>query len=65
MLKTICYTQDGKPQIVAVDAYEMSQADITPLPTRKMQDWLKQAGMRMVCGADSKLHIRVSPMDAA
>ncbi len=65
MLNTIDYTQHGKPQLVSADAYEMSHADVTPLPTRKMNEWLREQGMRMVCGADRKLHIRVSPLEAA
>lgn len=65
MLKTLDYTQHGRPVIVSADAYEMSKADVTPLPTRNMQSWLNDQGMRMVCGADSKLHIRVSPLEAA
>lgn len=65
MLKTLDYTQHGKPVIVSADAYDMIRADVTPLPTRKMQSWLNTQGTRMVCGADRKLHIRVAPLEAA
>ena len=44
MLKTLDYTQHARPVIVSADAYEMSRADVTPLPTRKMQSWLTHAG---------------------
>jgi len=63
MLMTLAYS-DNKPHIVYADAYEMSNADVTPPPTRKMDSWLREQGMRMVCGADRRLHIRVSPLEA-
>lgn len=65
MIKTLIYSEQGKPAIVSADAYLMSQADVTPLPTRAMQKWLKEQGMRITCGVDSKLHIRVTPLEAA
>ena len=61
MLKTLEYTNKGQPEIVGADAFVMRRADVTPLPTRKMQAYLNEQGMRIVRKSDG-FHIGVVPV---
>ena len=58
-IQTLSYDAQGRPMIV--DAETMAAVDVTPIPTSKMQRYLNEQGMRITCGTDRKLHIRVSP----
>lgn len=58
-IQTLAYSPTGRPSIV--DAETMAAVDVTPIPTSKMQRYLNDNGMRITCGADRKLHIRVNP----
>ena len=60
-MKTLEYTNEGRPALVGVDAHLMRSADVTPLPTRKMQTYLNDQGMRIVRRADG-FHIGVAPV---
>lgn len=60
-METLDFKQSDKQVTVGAVAFEMRRADVTPLPTRMMQSYLNEQGMRIVRKSDG-FHIGVSPV---
>lgn len=60
MLKTLIREAiTGRP--IVVNAADMQMADVTPLPTHKMVNFLSESGMRIVRRGDG-FHIGTTPV---
>lgn len=62
MLKTLDYTQNGRPKIVSVDAYDLIKHNLPAIGTNLMADWLKPQGACLFCTVKG-LRVRVNPFN--
>lgn len=58
-IQTLSYSQTGRPSIV--DAADLVNANVTPLLTPRMRNYMKEHALRAVCDLRGQLVVRFKP----